>query len=230
MQNFLSCLNVRFLDGFRTLVFPEICIMCQEREGKLCENCAELWNVTPRHIGFREIPTFSSVIYSPLVSSVVLKAKEERNAFARQLLALALFRSIRELMQNQRVGKFVLVPVPSSPNAVRKRGESFLQPILNQVISIASKDDQDWQWHELLYHRKKVRDQAGLNYQKRQENLDGAFYIRNLVSLSLPIILVDDVITTGSTLRNAFMALNERKMTVLGAATACASPHQFLIR
>ena len=123
--------------------------MCQVREGKLCENCAQLWNVKPRQIGFREIPTFSSVIYSPLVSSVVLKAKEERNAFARQLLALALFRSIGELVQNQRVGKFMLVPVPSSPNAVRKRGESFLQPILNQVISIASKHDQDWQWHEL---------------------------------------------------------------------------------
>ncbi|MFM8752799.1 MAG: phosphoribosyltransferase family protein [Actinomycetota bacterium] len=45
-----------------------------------------------------------------------------------------------------------------------------------------------------------------------------------------PIIVVDDVLTTGATLRNAILALNERKMTVLGAATACASAHQLLIR
>ena len=71
---------------------------------------------------------------------------------------------------------------------------------------------------------------SGLNSRQRKENLAGVFQLRNTLSTSLPIILVDDVITTGSTLRNALLALNERKMTVLGAATACASPHQFPIR
>ena len=45
-----------------------------------------------------------------------------------------------------------------------------------------------------------------------------------------PIIIVDDVVTTGATLSSAYMALRERKMTVLGASTACASAHQLLIR
>lgn len=204
--------------------------MCQGQEGKICENCSRAWEEKPARVNFRDIPTFSTVTYSSLVSSVVLKAKEERNDFARQLLAKALHSAIKSLIKNQRISKFVLVPIPSSPFALRKRGESFLHPILNQVLLVDSSSNEKWKWQELIRHRKKVRDQAGLNSRQRKENLAGVFQIRNVESTSLPIILVDDVVTTGSTLRNAFLALNERKMTVLGAATACASPHQFPIR
>jgi len=42
--------------------------------------------------------------------------------------------------------------------------------------------------------------------------------------------IIDDVITTGSTLREAVLALKERNLTVLGAATACASQRRLLIR
>ncbi|MFM8235920.1 MAG: phosphoribosyltransferase family protein [Actinomycetota bacterium] len=41
---------------------------------------------------------------------------------------------------------------------------------------------------------------------------------------------MDDVITTGSTIREAVRALKERNLTVLGAATACASQRRLLIR
>jgi predicted amidophosphoribosyltransferase len=189
-----------------------------------------MWNETPARVIFQDVPTFSTVAYSPQVSSVVLKAKEERNVIAQHLLAKALHGSITALIKSERISKFLVVPIPSSPSALRKRGESFLHPILNQVILINSYGNENWKWQEMLRHRKKVRDQAGLNSRQRKENLAGVFQLRNAHSTSLPIILVDDVITTGSTLRNAFLALNERKMTVLGAATACASPHQFPIR
>lgn len=204
--------------------------MCQGKEGKICENCNRMWNETPARVIFQDIPTFSTVAYSPQVSSVVLKANEERNVIAQHLLAKALHGSITALIKSERISKFLVVPIPSSPSALRKRGESFLHPILNQVILINSYGNENWKWQEMLRHRKKVRDQAGLNSRQRKENLAGVFQLRNAHSTSLPIILVDDVITTGSTLRNAFLALNERKMTVLGAATACASPHQFPIR
>ncbi|NBX11637.1 MAG: ComF family protein, partial [Chitinophagaceae bacterium] len=38
---------------------------------------------------------------------------------------------------------------------------------------------------------------------------------------SRPIIVIDDVVASGSTLREAVRALKERNLTVIGAASAC---------
>ena len=103
---------------------------------------------------------------------------------------------------------------------------------MNQVVNLhrSSRDGKALyvDWVEILTYRKKVRDQAGLSSAERSANLNSAFRVAHY--LDSPVILVDDVVTTGATLNNAINALRERKMTVLGAITACASAHQLLIR
>ncbi len=77
---------------------------------------------------------------------------------------------------------------------------------------------------------KRVVDQSGLSETQRHDNLFGAFKVAKPLNSAAPIIIVDDVITTGSTLREAVRALKERNLTVLGAATACATQRRLLIR
>jgi predicted amidophosphoribosyltransferase len=126
----------------------------------------------------------------------------------------------------------LLVPIPSTKTAVRKRGGSFLHPILDQLVALQKeKNGVRWRWKELLVHQKSVRDQSELSYSARQSNMARAFRLRSddLVR-ERPILLIDDVLTTGATLDSAFRALRERNLTVLGAATVCASAHRLLIR
>ena len=218
------------LSGLQSLVFPSSCIMCARSPEEICMQCHAQWISQPRLTNFIDVPTASVVPYSSEVSSVVLKAKEDGNRAARRLIAEALYMAVELISAENRYQPFVLVPIPSSRQAIRHRGESFLHPILNHVIEIAARHSRNWIWKELLIHKKRVRDQAGLNFRERSQNLKGVFALRKDVLEKRPIILIDDVIATGSTLKNAILALNERKMTVLGAATACASAHQFLIR
>jgi len=183
-------------------------------------------------IRFDLVPTFSTVAYDGEISTVVIKAKEERNRIARDLLAQAITRSLVSLREAIYTNQYLLVPIPSSKQAIKRRGESFLHPIMNRVIELDCQRKTDnrmvGQWAELLSYRKKVRDQATLTSLERHENLRSAFKVSRF--LDCPVILVDDVVTTGATLKNAIDALRERKMTVLGAVTACASAHQLLIR
>ena len=218
------------LSGLQSLIFPSSCIMCARSSEEICEQCNTQWISRPRLTKFVDVPTASVVPYSSEVSSVVLKAKEDGSRVARRLIAEALYKAVELISAENKYQPFVLVPIPSSRQAIRQRGESFLHPILNHVNEIAAAHSRNWIWKELLIHKKRVRDQAGLNFRERSQNLKGVFAVREDVIEKLPIILIDDVITTGSTLKNAILALNERKMTVLGAATACASAHQFLIR
>ena len=216
--------------GLQSLVFPNICVMCESNAEFICERCHKLWLLPPVFVRFADVPTASLVAYSSEVSSVVLKAKEERNRNARRLIAQTMYKSINLVTKKNPLQPLLLVPIPSSRQARRQRGESFLHPILESVIEIAQTDSKNWKWEEILIHKKRVRDQAGLNSRERSQNLKGVFTVKDGVRVERPIIVVDDVITTGSTLKNAILALNERKMTVLGAATACASAHQLPIR
>ena len=190
------------------------------------------WSGMAQKIRFDLVPTFSTVAYDGEISTVVIKAKEERNRIARDLLAQAITRSLVSLREAIYTNQYLLVPIPSSKQAIKRRGESFLHPIMNRVIELDCQSKTDnrivGQWAELLSYRKKVRDQATLTSLERHENLKSAFKVSRF--LDCPVILVDDVVTTGATLKNAIDALRERKMTVLGAVTACASAHQLLIR
>ena len=190
------------------------------------------WSGSAQKIRFDSVPTFSTVAYDGEISTVVIKAKEERNRTAQDLLAQAITRSLVSLRAIIDTNQYLLVPIPSSKQAIKRRGESFLHPIMNRVIELDCQSKTDnrmvGRWAELLSYRKKVRDQATLTSLERHENLRSAFIVSRF--LDCPVILVDDVVTTGATLKNAIDALRERKMTVLGAVTACASAHQLLIR
>lgn len=218
------------VSGLRSLVFPSICVMCDSFTSHICDQCNLQWSKPPQLLRFDDVPTSSVVAYSTQVSSVVLKAKEDGNRVARRLIAETMYKSIDLIVEKSPQVPLLIVPIPSSRKAIRQRGASFLHPIMKNIIDIAHSNSRDWAWKEILIHKKRVRDQAGLNSRERTLNVRGVFTVRNGVFVDRPIIVVDDVITTGATLRNAISALNERKMTVLGASTACASAHQFLIR
>ena len=190
----------------------------------------------PRIAQTQGFTTFSVVTYSDAVSSVVLKAKEDQNRVAQDLISQALFTSILAWQREIDLSEVLLVPIPSTKSAIRRRGHSFLHPIIKRVFTRFSDHGIELSgWSELLVQTRRVRDQAGLTSKERERNLRDSFAVTDATSdgdrlLRRPIIIVDDVVTTGATLSSAISALRERKMTVLGASTACASAHQLLIR
>ena len=158
--------------GLRSLIYPQICIMCGMHPGEICSGCEKSWTRPPSFTRFNEVPSVSIAMYEFGVSNVILKAKEERNKCAQKIIATSLFRAI-SFLKPKEVQDFVIVPIPSTPQAIRKRGESFLQPILDLVIQQAAHVGEKWYWRELLVHSKKVRDQAGLTSQQRDAYMRG---------------------------------------------------------
>jgi predicted amidophosphoribosyltransferase len=177
----------------------------------------------------------SILAYNAASSRIVIQAKESRNRVAQFWMAKALSTALEKFELDNpalSISHSLLVPIPSSRTAIRRRGGSFLHPILDKLVELQKqKNGVRWRWKELLTHQKSVRDQSKLSYTARQSNMASAF---RLISDDLvrerPILLIDDVLTTGATLDNAFWALRERNLTVLGAATVCASAHRLLIR
>ncbi len=82
---------------------------------------------------------------------------------------------------------------------------------------------------QILQHQRAVRDQSQLNSQQRNRNIAGAFSATlNLAKATDsgnigPLIIVDDLVTTGSTLAEAIRALRAAGFPVIGAVTGAVS-------
>jgi predicted amidophosphoribosyltransferase len=111
-------------------------------------------------------------------------------------------------------GRTVLVPVPSRPAVVRARGHDPMLRVTRAAAGMLRAAGADVAVTRLLRQRDAVADQAGLSAGERAANLSGRMAVRGsglraLARDPVPVtaIVCDDVITTGSTAREAQRAL-----------------------
>ena len=119
-----------------------------------------------------------------------------------------------------------LCPVPSARATVRQRGHDPLRRITKAAVRALRRQGIDARIADALRVVRRPDDQAGLSAQRRTANLDGAFALRSRWAETLtdqPVVLVDDVITTGSTLAEACRALEIGGIPVLGCAVLAAT-------
>jgi predicted amidophosphoribosyltransferase len=118
--------------------------------------------------------------------------------------------------------EWLLIPVPTSRVARRHRGGDLMADLTRQA-ALASRTD--WTGPpprpvRALRHVRRVQDQAGLGASGRRANLRGALAIRpssaDLVA-GRNCLVVDDVVTTGTTAAEAARALTAAGAQVVGA-------------
>ena len=107
-----------------------------------------------------------------------------------------------------------VIPVPTSRAAFRRRG--YRVPEL--LVRCAGAEPQ-----RVLGLTRQVRDQRELPAAARADNLRGAMRARRR-GLGAPAVVVDDVVTTGSTLDEATRALATAGFVVVGAVALAATP------
>ena len=123
-------------------------------------------------------------------------------------------------------GPVFVVPVPSSPSAVRRRGDAPLELLTGAALRHLGLTTRDLIVSPALRLRRRVADQAGLDHGQRANNLEGAMQVRQRWRASIcgvTCLLVDDVLTTGATLAEAARALREGGAEHVAAATVAAT-------
>jgi len=141
--------------------------------------------------------------------------KYNRQIHLRRLVA----RWLRAALDDERLRDYqfdVIVPVPLHPARQRERGfnqASLLAELLSAHTSVPSKP--------LLERIRYTTTQTALDRSERMENLHTAFRLRKNADVrGLRVLLIDDVLTTGSTLSECARVLKRAGATSVHAATA----------
>lgn len=207
----------KFLNPLLDLVYPKKCPGCHLPSLEICQSCKGFWQNPPVTIILKQskVSVISVAHYGNEVRSVLLAYKENGERESGKVLTEALIRARLEIVRDSIC---TLVPIPSNPKSIRRRGRDFMMDLCTQV-SIQSGD----KVLPLLRVNRDVEDQSKLNEKQRSQNLIGAFgcISKNLhLAVTSPIILVDDLLTTGATLREAVRALGQHGLSPIGAITA----------
>jgi predicted amidophosphoribosyltransferase len=121
----------------------------------------------------------------------------------------------------------VLVPVPSRGSVVRRRGHDPLLRVARVAASRLRGSGLPALVPQALVPRGTVRDQSLLGAADRAENLRGSLRARPAVRVRLPpearVVVVDDVLTTGATAREAQRALEAEGIEVVAVAVVAAT-------
>ncbi len=211
---------MKILEDFAQILFPVRCFGCARLGLTLCASCRKRWHPHAYRTFVANIPVYSSVSYSPVAKKILLSAKENGHSEADQLLVTALMHALNSIPMLGTTS--FLVPIPASRSSKRRRGRDFVAELTHAISQ-----ESGIPMVKLLELKRKVRDQSKLNARGRSRNLSGAIgIIERAQAFSFSgsdAILVDDLVTTGSTLSEGVRALTSGGIAVVACVTACTT-------
>jgi predicted amidophosphoribosyltransferase len=212
------------------LVLPTRCAGCGTPGSSLCVACRPdgdvLW---PAVRGGPQ--TVAATAYGGAVRAALLSYKERGRRDLAGPLGALLARAVAALLDEvaadvagrsvYRRGRpaVVLVPVPSSRAAAAARGGDHVLRLTRRAAASTGVRAAPG----VLAQARAVQDSAGLDSRERAANLGHALRGRPAPP-GLVAVVVDDIVTTGTTLREARRALVSAGWPVLGAAVVAATP------
>lgn len=235
------------VDGARRLQFallPAHCLLCSQsgagqrdlcaacsadllRNRVCCPRCALPMETPAPLCGecLRAEPAFASAfvpfVYAPPLDSLLTRLKFSRNLAAGRVLSELWIDAARTALPTL---PQTLIAVPLHPDRLRERGYNqaleLARPLARSFGVVLRSD--------VLVRTRATSAQSNLDADARHRNLRGAFSILPDVALQTHVALFDDVMTTGTTLRECARALVSAGVARVDVWAVARAPKRYL--
>lgn len=189
------------------VIFPHInvCACCGERSDNIiCNKCIKDIYIINRPIKLTDYneDVYPCSYYSKNMRKLIYKYKYGKDYYISDYFAMLISEKIRDMDLD--VDDYILTYIPISKSNMKKRSFDQCKLICNKVSKIVGMKSE-----QVLKKKDNVKEQKTLLHEERLLNLKDSFYVCKDV-LGKKIIIIDDVITTGSTLFYAKKSLMEK--------------------
>ena len=208
----------RYFNILLDLIYKKKCYFCHSSKHsvKMCPNCYEtlMFSDFIANRIIDGIDVFSAGIYEKNLQKLIRGLKFHRQ----KELAFYLAKFMWEYFEQLNIeGTFQVVPVPLHKNRMKKRGYNHMELVAEEFCKLSGFIPN----MNLIKRIKDTKPQYKLSRVQRLQNLSGAFEVDKTQLLDLPVLILDDICTTGSTFEEMIKSLkleNIDKITCLSAS------------
>ena len=211
--NIAAVLRCATADAIAVLM-PVTCVGCGAADRAVCGPCRLALHAEPRPVERSGLRACAALEYAGEVASAIGAFKDGGRTDAAGPLARALGAAIEAALVDVAAGAVEVCTVPSTAAAMRARGYAPVELLLSRCGIRSSR---------VLSLARARADQAGLSAAARRANAEGALQARRSLA-GRRFLLVDDVLTTGSTLVEARRAVTAAGGSVAVVAVLAETP------
>lgn len=192
------------------LLYPPCCVVCKAKGEWWCAQCrSDVERLTDSDVVLEDAQPLTGIVatgfyHSPPLRRFIGELKYQ-GVTAGEASIQAYLREMRISFPWKDEERLAIVPMPLADRRERERG-------FNQAAWLASQMKEAWDISgeirtDVLLRQKMITAQAELDHdaELRSANIAGAFHVIGSVTDS--VLLVDDVVTTGSTAKEAARCL-----------------------
>ena len=226
------------------LALGRACALCDIPGRALCLTCLEDIRCVPEHLLLSPLtfdppdraaaghparghvppghapPGRYAVPYQGAASTLILDYKERGNRALTQGLGILLADAVDALatedLDHHSDSSLTLVPVPGHPRP--GRGFHALPRLLRPAVRSLRRAGYDVQVQPLLRQVRRHGALKRMGRRERRRSVSGSMAATSLIPAPGPVVIVDDVVTTGTTLLEAVRALRAGGVRVSGVA------------
>lgn len=200
--------------SFKDLILPCTCLFCGKGKDYICHNCFTRNLLKPEITTINFIPTLSMSRYQDLVREIIVRHKDHHFVGIRKYLSysMALGLKLMDLPTN-----CLVVSIPTDQKQIRNR----LDDPVRYLVTDAAKQAGYKYSNQVIYLKHGKKDQVGLSYVERLENMKNIFKVRGK---GAAVVVCDDVLTTGATFQSATGALIQAGYQVIANICVANTP------
>jgi ComF family protein len=217
-----------WLQGMVDFFFPPLCLGCgeyTENESSICDLCLKAIETFDRPFCLRcmnimptghkcgeckteSLPLFAYGNYAHPLEDIIIQYKFKGIKTPAGFIAKLFHQQFHQAIGA--IDSRVLVPIPLHPARENRRGYNQATLFANELAAQFGFEVDTG----ILSRTKKRKEQARLNHRDRVANIRGVFEVNDEAGVDGSVVLVDDVVTSGSTVREAVRVLKESEIEV----------------
>ena len=210
----------KFLNSLLDLIYKRKCYFCSSSKYslKMCPKCYDelSYSTFCAHRIIEGVNIYSCGIYDKNLQKLIRGLKYHKQKDLAFYLAKFMYEYWINLEDKR---KFQVIPVPMHKNRLKKRKYNHMELVAEEFCRISGyKSNLD-----LIKRVKDTKPQYKLTREERLDNLSNAFEVNNDKDLNLPVLILDDICTTGSTFEEMIKTLKNSGIKTI-VCMASSSP------
>ena len=209
-----------FFNSLLDLIYRKKCYFCgnSKQSIKMCDECYEKLDFSEFKANriIDGVDIYCAGIYTKELQKLIRGLKYHRQKDLAYFQAKFMYEYFSKIFDKKE--NFLIIPVPMHKKRFKQRKYNHMDLVADELSKLTG-----WKVNTKLIQRiKETKPQYKLNTKEREENLKNAFKVTKENYNGEKLLLIDDILTTGSTLTEIIKTLNKEGITnIVGLTTSC---------